>query len=92
MKKETMTCPFCGFEMLAGEVWTTNAIDFRYEAGPSKYQNHTPAIKQLSTGSSMTGTREDAWACKRCGKVIIDCNLKETGIDIEKFKRRKAFD
>ena len=95
MKKETMTCPFCGFEMLAGEIWTGQAIDFRYEAGPSKYQEHTPAVKHLSMGSPgafMTGTCEDAWACKRCGKVIIDCKLRETGIDIDRFKKRKVFD
>lgn len=72
MKKETMTCPFCGFEMLVGKVWTGNRISFTYETGPSPYQNHTQQKEVLDFGSMWKGTKLDACVCKRCNKLIID--------------------
>ena len=92
MPKDTMICPFCKYEMLSGEVRSSHGLNFTYEAGPSKYQNHTPAMKHLFVGSSLMGTRAKAWACKRCGKLIIDCELKENGLDLDKRKKRKVWD
>ena len=85
MKKETVICPFCGYEMLTGKIKTGQLIMFSYEAGSSVNQNHTPERDYLEFGSLWNGTNLDTYVCKRCNKLIVDAEPRESKFNIKKI-------
>ena len=68
-----MKCPYCDKEMQEGVIKSSHILRWRKKKHLVNHSDMRDCPVRLSSGSFVKGESVEAWLCRECGKVVIDC-------------------
>lgn len=68
-----MKCPYCGKEMEKGTITSSEPLNWLREAHFINQPDESEGEFNLAKASMFGRAAVEAWLCRDCGKIVIDC-------------------